>query len=269
MSKYQVKEEGEFKYLETGGGGVPLVLLHGLFGALSNFNTIIDYFGKQRTVIVPILPIFEGPLRVPTVTDLVKYVRRFIDKRGYKKIHVMGNSLGGHLAILYALAEPERVESLVLTGSSGLYESAFGSTFPRRGSYEYVKERTEAVFYDPAVATKELIDEIFDVVNDRSKALRVLMTAKSAIRHNIADKLHNIKAPTLLIWGKQDDITPPEAAEKFDELIENTQLIFIDECKHAPMMEHPERFNELLDNFLKEVESRYEDEATEPLEERK
>ena len=254
MSKYEIKEEGEFKFLETGKGGVPLVLLHGLFGALSNFNTIIDYFGQHRTVVVPILPIFEGPLKVPTIKDLVKYVDRFIEMRGYDKIHALGNSLGGHITLLYALQRPERIKSLILTGSSGLYESAFGSSFPKRGNYEFVKTKTEAVFYDPKVATKELIDEVFEVVNNRTKALRVLMTAKSAIRHNVSDELHNIKAPTLLIWGKEDDITPPEAAERFNELIEDTELVWVDQCKHAPMMEHPQFFNETLKEFLAKVE---------------
>jgi pimeloyl-ACP methyl ester carboxylesterase len=183
----------------------------------------------------------------------VDFVTKFVDYKGYDKVHVLGNSLGGHVALLYVLAHPERIASVTLTGSSGLFESAFGSAFPKRGDYEYIKKKTSETFYDPEVASKELVDEVFSIVNDRNKAIRVVATAKSAVRHNLGDKLHKIKAPTLLIWGKQDTVTPPFVGEKFHELIENSQLHFLDLCGHAPMMEKPEVFNSILEGFLKEV----------------
>ncbi len=255
MTDFGIKKEGDFKFVETGGGGNPLVLLHGLFGALSNFEGIIQHFSKTRNVVVPLLPIFEGNLKMPTVTSLVEYVSLFVDMKGFDKVHVLGNSLGGHIALLYALKNPEKTLSITLTGSSGLFESGLGSTFPKRGDYDYVKTKSEAIFYDPKVATKELIDEVYDTINDRSKALRIVWTAKSAIRQNLADKLDDISAPTLLVWGKQDHVTPPEVAEKFDELISNTELVFMDKCGHAPMMEHPEDFNKILQDFLNKVEN--------------
>lgn len=255
MTDYGIKKEGDFKFVETGGSGHPLVLLHGLFGALSNFEGIIHHFSKTRNVVVPLLPIFEGNLKMPTVTSLVEYVSRFVNMKGFQKVHVLGNSLGGHIALLYALKNPEKTLSITLTGSSGLFESGLGSTFPKRGDYDYVKTKSEAIFYDPKVATKELIDEVYDTINDRSKALRIVWTAKSAIRQNLADKLDDIEAPTLLVWGKQDHVTPPEVAEKFDELIPNTELVFMDKCGHAPMMEHPEDFNKILEDFLNRVEN--------------
>jgi 2-hydroxy-6-oxonona-2,4-dienedioate hydrolase len=97
---------------------------------------------------------------------------------------------------------------------------------------------------------KALIDDIFSTVNDRSKAIRIVATSKSAIRHNLSDKLHQIKTPTLLIWGKNDIVTPPFVGEKFHELIENSKLMWVDKCGHAPMMEHPILFNRHLEAFL-------------------
>lgn len=255
MTDFGIKQEGDFKFVETGKGGNPLILLHGLFGALSNFEGIITHFSKTRNVVVPLLPIFEGNLKMPTVTSLVEYVSLFVDMKGFDKVHVLGNSLGGHIALLYALKNPEKTISITLTGSSGLFESGLGSTFPKRGDYDYVKTKSEAIFYDPKVATKELVDEVYDTINDRSKALRIVWTAKSAIRQNLADKLDDITAPTLLVWGKQDNVTPPEVAEKFDELISNTELVFVDKCGHAPMMEYPEEFNRILEEFLNRVEN--------------
>lgn len=251
--EYDIKEEGRFKYIESGGSEDNLLLLHGLFGALSNFQGIISHFSGQYNVVVPILPIFELPIRKVSVTGLVDYVVSFVEEKGYKNVNVLGNSLGGHIALLYALAKPERINSIILTGSSGLFESAMGTSFPKRGDYDFIKTKTEGTFYRPEVATKELVDEVFDIVNDRNKAIRVIATAKSAVRHNLGDKLHQIKAPTLLIWGKQDQITPAFVGEKFEELIDDAKLIFIDECGHAPMMEYPEAFNKHLETFLKGV----------------
>lgn len=248
-----VKEENGFKYLESGTAGPNLMLLHGLFGALSNFQGIIGRFSGQYNVVVPILPIYDMPIFQVSVMGLVDFVTRFVEYKGYDKVHLLGNSLGGHVAQLYALAHPERVASMTLTGSSGLFESAFGSAFPKRGDYEYIKKKTAETFYDPNVASKELVDEVFGIVNDRNKAIRVVATAKSAVRHNLGDKLHQIKAPTLLVWGKQDNVTPPFVGEKFHELIANSQLYFLDECGHAPMMEKPEEFNTILEKFLGEV----------------
>lgn len=251
--EYALKEEESFKYIESDPDKKEtLILLHGLFGALSNFGDILEKFKDTHNVVIPILPIFELPIRKLSVMGLVNYVQEFVDYKGYDQLNVLGNSLGGHIALLFALEEPAKTKTIILTGSSGLFESAFGSTFPKRGNYDFIKTRTEATFYDPAIATKELVDDVFDTVNDRNKAIRVVATAKSAVRHNLGDKLHQIKCPTLLIWGQQDTITPPFVGEKFNELIDNSHLIFIDKCGHAPMMEKPALFNQYLQDFLEE-----------------
>ncbi len=255
MENWDIKREGDFSYLETGGEGTPIVLLHGLMGALSNFEGIIQHFRKTHNVVIPLLPIFDLPLRKLTVTGLVDYVENFVEHKGYGKVHVLGNSLGGHIAQLYTMKRPDRVKSMTLTGSSGLFESAMGSSFPKRGNYEYIKKKAELVFYDPAIATKELVDEIFDIVNNRNKAIRIVATAKSAVRHNLGDKLHEIKTPTLLIWGQQDEVTPAWVGEKFHELIPESELHMVEKCGHAPMMERPGEFNRVLEDFLNRVEA--------------
>ncbi|MCB0656672.1 MAG: alpha/beta hydrolase [Saprospiraceae bacterium] len=252
--EYPVIEEGQFRYIETGSGEKPLMLLHGLLGALSNFQGIIDFFGPKMNVVVPLLPIFELPLRKDALSWLVQYVNAFVMHKGYDKVHVLGNSLGGHIALLFALENPEQIASIILTGSSGLFENAMGTSFPQRKNYEYIKKKAEDTFFDPKTATKELVDEIFEIVSDRNRALRVIMTAKSAIRHNLGENLHQVKAPTLLIWGQQDKVTPPFVGEKFNELIDTSKLYFLDKCGHAPMMEQPEKFNEILEQFLTEIE---------------
>jgi len=253
MSKYSIIEELQFRYIETNPGKENLVLLHGLFGSLSNFEGIITKFGDKYNVVVPILPIFELPKTEAGLDGLLKYFVDFVSFKKFKSLHLIGNSLGGHIAQLFALEHMPLVKSLVLTGSSGLFEAGLGKTFPPRGKYEFVKDRTQKTFYNPKMATKEMVDEVYETVNNRQKVINLIVTAKSAMRHNLEKKIPQLKMPTLLVWGKQDTITPPFVAEKFNSLIENSKVVLIDKCGHAPMMEHPDQFNDHVDNFLSEL----------------
>jgi pimeloyl-ACP methyl ester carboxylesterase len=250
--RYEVIEDDGFKYIEAGKGET-LVLLHGLMGELSNWEDVIDHFKENYHVIVPILPIYELPILTLGVKSLSKYIHRFIKFKKLGQVVLIGNSLGGHVGLVFTVSHQEHVKALVLTGSSGLYENAFGGSFPRRESYDYIKEKVEFTFFDPATATKELVDEVYKSVNDRSRVIRILALAKSAIRHNMSKDLSRITIPVSLIWGKQDKVTPPEVAEEFHQLLPNSELNWVDLCGHAPMMERPEVFNDYLDKFLNRI----------------
>jgi len=247
--EYEIIKDGKFDYLEVGEGET-LMLCHGLFGALSNFADLIEKFRFTHKVVVPILPLFDLDILHTTVSGLEKHIAAFIEHKNYTNIHLLGNSLGGHVALVYILKHPERVKSLTLTGSSGLFENAMGDSYPKRGDYEYIKNKTAQTFYDPAVATPELVDEVFEITKNRLKVIKIIALAKSAIRHNLGEELNQIQQPTLLIWGKNDIVTPPFVAEEFKKLIPNSQLHFIDKCGHAPMMEVPVEFNSILEKFL-------------------
>ncbi len=251
---FQIREEGKFTYVEEGQGPT-LILLHGLMGALSNFEGLINHFKKTHTVVVPIMPIFEIPILDAGVKPLYKYIRDFIEFKGFDRFSILGNSLGGHVGLVYAVNHQDRLNHLILTGSSGLYENAFGGSYPKREDKSFIRKKVELTFYDPKTATDELVDEVFDIINDRSKLVRIIAIAKSAIRHNMADELHKIKTPTCLIWGKNDTITPPEVAEDFHRMIENSDLYWIDKCGHAPMMEHSEEFNRILESWFSKVQA--------------
>jgi len=250
--QYEIKQEDKFRFIEEG-QGEPLLLLHGLFGALSNFTGQIDYFRHHYKVIVPLLPLLDLDLLHTTVGGLEKFVHKFIEYRDYRNINVLGNSLGGHVALMYVLRHPERVRSMILTGSSGLFENGMGDTYPKRGDYEYIRKKTEFTFYDPAMASKELVDELYETVNVRIKAIKIIALAKSAIRNNLGEEVSQIRQPTLLIWGNNDNITPPFVGREFHRLIPNSELHFIDKCGHAPMMERPEEFNAILHKFLQNL----------------
>jgi 2-hydroxy-6-oxonona-2,4-dienedioate hydrolase len=246
---YEVKQIDKFKFIEEG-EGEPLVLLHGLFGALSNFAHLIEHFKQSYKVVIPLLPLFELDLFHTSVGGLQKHVHKFIELRNYTNVHLLGNSLGGHVALVHVLKHPEKVKSLTLTGSSGLFENGMGDSYPKRGDYEYIKRKTELTFYDPATATKQLVDEVYEICNNRLKVIKIISLAKSAIRNNLGEELNQINQPTLLIWGNNDTITPPFVAKEFNKLIPNSELFFIDKCGHAPMMEVPGEFNKILEAFL-------------------
>ena len=247
---HQLKEEGKFKYLEIG-EGTPMIILHGLMGGLSNFDNVAQFFPKKGyKVIIPELPLFELPLLTTNVNSFAKYLKDFIAHKKLDKVILLGNSLGGHIGLLYTKQYPQNVKALVITGSSGLYESAMGESYPKRGDRNYIKTKTENVFYDPAIATKELVDEVFETVNDRVKLIRTLAIAKSAIRHNMGKDLPKMNTPTCIIWGENDSVTPPEVGEEFHEKLPDSDLFWIKKCGHAAMMEHPDTFNEILIAWL-------------------
>ena len=246
-----VLESGKYKYLDEG-TGEPLVILHGLFGALSNFESVREHFSKRFRVLTPMLPIYDLPLRKTSAKEIAKHIKGFVDELNLVKVHLLGNSLGGHVALIFTKNHLERVSSMTLTASSGLYENAFGNSFPRREDKDYIRNKVSVTFFDPKHATDELVEECFEAVNDRNKILRILSIAKSAIRHNMESDLPDISIPSCIIWGKNDIVTPPDVGELFHEKLPDSDLFWIDECGHAPMMEHPEEFNKILASWYDE-----------------
>lgn len=236
------------KFIEKGTGR-PIILLHGLFGNLSNWNHQITFFSKTYKVIVPELN-FDIPRNEKALNYLAKELYDLVVELQLDDIILVGNSLGGHLALVFTHMHPEHVSKLVLTGSSGLFENTLNGTYPRRNSRKYIKERVEYTFYDPKIATDNLLAEVLNVVRDNTKCFNIIRMAKEAQRNTLKDTLHLINTPTMLIWGKNDKITPPDVALEFEDLMPNCELYWLDNCGHAPMMEHPYGFNELLQNYI-------------------
>lgn len=249
MTPIVIREESGFKFVDEGQGDV-LLLLHGLFGALSNWEGVVNKFSRNFRVIIPMLPIYEMPIKEAGLDGLRTFLEEFVAFKSLNHMTLMGNSLGGHIALMYTLNNKQKVHKLILTGSSGLFEDSMGGSYPKRGNYEYIKERVAYTFYDPNVATKELVDEVFETTRSIPKCMRIVAIAKSAQRNNLASEIQGIEVPTLLVWGLNDTITPPMVAHEFNRLLPNSTLKFIDKCCHAPMMEHPEKFNDLLEDFI-------------------
>lgn len=226
-----------------------LILLHGLFGSLSNWKYVIEHFSDDYSIHTPALPIFDES-KGNKLDFMVEFLHDYIQQNNISECTLIGNSLGGHIAVLYAHKYPNNVKSLILTGSSGLYENSMLDRFPRRNDYQYIKERVEYTFYNPKTASESLINEVFSIVTNNAQCFQIIKTAKTAQRNYVTEELQKIEIPVLLIWGNQDKITPPNVATEFHHLLKHSELYFIDECGHAPMMEQPDIFNAYASKFL-------------------
>jgi len=243
--------ENNFSYWESG-EGQPIIILHGLMGDLSNFDGQFSYFPKEGyKVIIPKLPLYSLPIIKTNVKSLVEYIKDLLIHKELKDVILLGNSLGGHIALYFAKHYPEFLKAMVLTGSSGLYEKSLGNTYPKRGDRNYIRKKVEEVFYDPAIATEELIDDVMETINDRGRVIRTLALAKSAIRHNMAKDVPNMKMPVCIVWGEDDKVTPPEVGHEFHKLLPDSNLFWIEKCGHTAMMEHPDEFNKIVHEWFK------------------
>ena len=250
---YEMKEVDGIRYAEAGADSkaTPVLLLHGMMGTIDNWENLIPAVAEAGyRIVCPVLPMYTIKLRQAHLQGIIDFVRRFTDLAGLEKAVVTGNSFGGHVAAMYAMQFPERVEAVVLSGASGIYEVEMSSSVMRRSDKNYLRPRVEKTFYDPKHVTEELLDDVIGIITDREKAIRLIKFARAVEKTSIKDQLDQIKAPTLLIWGKQDEITPPDVATTFHEGIPDSELHWIDECGHVPMQEQPETFNRIFLDFL-------------------
>jgi len=226
-----------------------MVLLHGLFGALSNWDTVQPLMAQYAKPIALSLPLLTGHRSEVKVKSLALYTEYFVRSREFAPVTLCGNSLGGHVALRLCLAAPELVDCLILTATSGLYEHSVDA-LPVRPGYDFVNEHMRKVFFNQEFVTEEAIGEIVKILESKSNVLNLIHAARSAKKDNLKDLLGQIKVPTLLLWGEDDLVTTMEVAEMFHKLIPNSELISIKNCGHAPMIEHPEWFSGEVKKFL-------------------
>jgi len=215
------------------GRGESVVFLHGLMGEMDHWESTLEALASICRALAPELPIFDGTRAAASIEGLADYVERFMLALGIERAVLGGNSLGGHLALELALTRPPRVAGLILTGSSGLFERSFTRGVPHIPTTAFVRDKMKEVFYDPALVTPAWVESVRRILVTRAYALRLVHVARSAKRSNLEDRLGAIRVPTLLVWGKDDRITPVEVAERFRALIPEAELVTIANCGHV------------------------------------
>jgi len=267
-STFKIHHKNGFDYLKISGekeDTYDLVLLHGMFGGLSNYDALIQHI-EGYNIFVPAIPIYDFDRAKLNIRNLSSWIHIFCESMGVSQPVLIGNSMGGHIALDYALQYPDNVTSLVLTGSSGLQEKDFGSSWPRRNDRKYIRKEAEKIFYQDLV-NEDILDEIMDVIGNWSKLSNMLAIARDTHEYNMEEYLKDITHEALLIWGRNDQITPPEVARIFYKKLPHARLQWIDKCGHAPMMEHPQTFALILNEFLLELKSKQQNKATTDYEE--
>jgi pimeloyl-ACP methyl ester carboxylesterase len=236
--------KNEYTALEHG-CGIPLVMLHGMMGRPQNWAPLFEHLPADCRAIALRFPFFDDGVALRTVEAVEGYLLGFLDAWGLQEAVLCGNSLGGHVGLDLAARLPARVRGLVLTGSGGLFERSFGhvSSHPPR---QWVYDRIREIFHEESHVTDELVDEVVRLIAIRRNTRDLVAIARSAKRDNVSDRLGRIACPALLVWGRQDRITPPDVAEEMTRLIPRSELVWLEECGHAPMIERPREFGQAV-----------------------
>lgn len=240
--------------VDFGKGPETILFLHGLFGTPEHWMSVMEQLSDRYRVIAPQLPVDPQPGRrdqgIRTIGDLTDQVVRLVEQLQLDSFVLCGNSLGGLISIDLCLNRPRSAKGLVLAGSAGLFERSPIRGLRARPSREFVRSTVFGILHDDRLVDESLIDHWYQSVMDRDY-VRFLLRVSRATRDRCVEKeLANLDVPTMIIWGRNDEITPPSTGEDFQRRIRGSKLVFIEDCGHAPNWEQPEAFVQQLEGFL-------------------
>ena len=245
----QLHKRNSFTFHEKG-TGQPVLILHGLFGENEMEKGFLSELGEDFNYNLLHLPLFRMPLLKTSVRGLVDIVSEFVEFKGWDEFHIVGTSLGGHIAMLYADNNPEKIITMSLVAPAGLYRAEGGGRFPNRGDIEAIKNRIAWHFHDKEKIGESLVADVEAVINDPNKAQRLLALAKSSSENKVGRAMLKLKIPTCLIWGEEDKITPPEMGEELYSLFKKGKLNWIKDCGHAAIIEKSKEVAQIMEQFL-------------------
>ena len=229
----------EFRWLESG-TGEPVVLLHGVLGDMHQWEASMESLAESCRPLALSLPIFDRWLADASIDALARHVVRFLDAMDLPRVVLAGTSLGGRVALEVALRHPDRLAGLVLVSAAGLGGPS-SARVPHRPTTEFIRERMEQAVHDPALVTPAWV-----------RAVRSLVST----RDDVAGRLAEVRVPTLIVWGREDRITPLHHAERFHAAIAGSQLWVLTRCGHMPMLEQPQAFATIVREWLDETWAR-------------
>ena len=249
-------------YLEAGTGPT-VILLHGLGADSSNWALNTPLLAKNFHVFVPDQIGFgesDKPLINYRVATLVDFLDGFMKKTGIAKASMVGNSLGGWTAMAYTLAHPEKVEKMVLVDSAGYSFEKLGGPKPTREMLEGLNPSTIAgakgvlaiVLANKAMINDTLAEQMLTSHLKHNDGYTIDRFIDSILRsEDVVDgKLGAIKAPTLVIWGREDALVPLAAGKLLGAEIPGAESVILDHCGHVPQLECAVPFNAALMKFL-------------------
>ncbi|GMV26438.1 MAG: alpha/beta hydrolase [Phycisphaerae bacterium] len=243
--------------LNRAGQGRRAVLLHGMLAQNVHWQPLLERIAHRwhcTMLELPLLDLRDEDCSVDGVTHLT---HQFIDQHAPEPAVYLGSSFGGHVALRIALENPRRVSGLILAGAAGVGEKPIAGDMTMKPTREWIRERVGAMFYDRGKHIREEdVDRVYAELSDRERARAIIRLTRSSRREYMGDRLCEIKVPALIAWGRQDAITPPEAAHEFASRLPDARLVWFDECSHAPMFEHPAQFADAMLAFADELDRR-------------
>jgi pimeloyl-ACP methyl ester carboxylesterase len=242
--------------LMRGGKGAPMIFLHGARGA-SAWLPFMDKLAETFELIVPEHPGFGGsdtPPWLDNVGDLAYFYLDLIDHLGLDGVHVVGTSLGGWIAAEIAVRDTHPLATLTLVAPAGIHVKGVAKGDVFMWSAEEIMKR---LFHDPKLAEKALaqpVPEAEVMIQAKNRlALAKLGWQPRLYNPDLYKWLHRISVPTLILWGDDDKVIPPQYGPAFAELIPGARLEVIDKCGHLPQIERADAFVAKITAFITEA----------------
>ncbi len=236
------------------GHGTRVCFLHGLVGLNEHWEVAARSIADRAECTLfqlPLLQLKGADCSIDGVVELTaSYLREHLDGPAV----LVGNSFGGHVAVRLAIEAPESVCGLVLAGSSGVIERTLVREVQLRPSREWLGERLNELFYDDSFVRDTDLDRAHEELSRRSGARAMIKLSRSARKDHVGARLGMVRCPALLVWGRQDVVTPPEAAEQFHAALPDSRLVWFDDCGHVPMMEKSDEFSAEMRRFLDTID---------------
>ena len=247
-----LKTEENHIYYEIGKGKT-VIFCPGLFGGIYNVLEVFEYFSGNYRMLMPFFPMYDMPVHKTNVKSLGSYLGEFINDLHLNDVVIIGSSMGGGIALIHTLSDPSKVKAMILCGSSGISNIPLNIGFFKRKNYENIKIQTQNIFYNKKVPPDEMVEEIYNLILSYDSVIRAIRLTKSIRKYKMHEDLKQIKTPTLLIWGKNDPITPLEIGTEFHQLLSNSELNCLDDCGHVPTQEKPKEVIELMKKFFLKI----------------
>jgi 2-hydroxy-6-oxonona-2,4-dienedioate hydrolase len=238
------------------GAGKPVVFLHGLVGLNDHWEEVARKVAPRSRCIMLQLPLLDLKGEDCSIHGATELTVRFLERHVREPAVLVGNSFGGHVALRIALDRPELLRGLVLAGSSGLIERTMVREVQIRPTRPWLEEKIAELFFDRAKMREADVTRAHQELSQRGHARAMVKLSRSARRNHLGERISTIKAPTLLIWGRQDIVTPPEACEELQRKVKDSRVVWFDRCGHAPMIECPDQFSDAINDFITELERR-------------
>jgi 2-hydroxy-6-oxonona-2,4-dienedioate hydrolase len=241
------------RYYEAGQGPT-VILLHGLGSVkeiwMANFGTLaakyhvytIDQIGFGHS---------DKPLLEYKIATFVDFLQGFMQAQNISKATLVGNSLGGWIALDFTIQHPAMVEKLVLVDSAGLASMHPPTVDLNASSLAGMRAILESVFYNKQMVTDQSVLQVFTDHVRNNDAYTIQRMLAGLVTPQFEDaKLATVHAPTLVVWGRQDELIPVGGGEKLRDGIAGAKLVVFDECGHVPQLEKAAEFNQTLLDFL-------------------